>query len=99
MYKAKHNMMESHIHTGREAGLPAPLAAALLPLSILYLEILLRLFDRDNDFFTMGLLRTLLFSTAAGLLIWLVLDLLPWRKVSRGLAIGVMAFGTVFTCV
>jgi len=86
-------------HTGHEKGMPAPLAAAMLPLGILYLEILVRLFDEENTFFTMGLLRTLLFSAAAGLLIYLILELLPWRKVSRGIAIGVMAFGAVFSCI
>lgn len=74
-------------------------ASVLLPLGVLYLEILLRLFDTDNDFWTWGLLRTVLFSLAAGVLIYGLLDLLPWRKLSRGLAIAVMAFGAVFTCV
>ena len=74
-------------------------ASALIPGGILYLELLLRLFDTDNNFFAWGLLRTVLFSLAAGVLIYAVLDLLPWRKWSRGLAIAVMAFGAVFTCV
>lgn len=74
-------------------------AGLLLPGGILYLELLLRLFDTNNDFFTLGLLRTVLFSLAAGALIYLVLDLLRWRALSRGLAIAVMAFGAVFTCV
>jgi len=74
-------------------------ASLLLPGGVLYLEILLRLFDTDNDFWTWGLLRTVFFSLAAGVLIYALLDLLPWRKVSRGLAIAVMAFGAVFTCV
>ena len=74
-------------------------AAMLIPGGIFYLEVLLRLFDTDNVFFTWGLLRTVLFSLAAGVLIYVVLDLLPWRKVSRGLAIAVLAFGAVFTCV
>ena len=35
-------------------------ASALIPGGILYLELLLRLFDTDNNFFTWGLLRTAL---------------------------------------
>lgn len=96
MYVAKRVMSS---HTGHQRGMPAALAAAMLPVGILYLELLLRLFDRDNPFFSMALLRILFFSAAAGLLIYVILDLLPWRKVSRGFAIAVMAFGAVFTCV
>ena len=73
--------------------------AFFLPLGILYLELLLRAFNPDYPFFSMALLRTLLFSTAGGLLFYVLLDLIPRRKVSRGIAIGIMAFGTVFTCV
>lgn len=88
--------MARHVEADRKGRLGA---ALLIPGGILYLEILLRLFDTDNDFFAWGLLRTALFSLAAGALIYVVLDLLPWRKVSRGLGIAVMAFGAVFTCV
>ena len=96
MYEGRHVMLR---HMERKDGLASLLSAALLPMGILYLEVLLRLFDTDNDFFTWGLLWILFFSLAAGLLIYVVLDLLPWRKLSRGLGIAVMAFGAVFTCV
>ncbi len=90
MYVAKHAAASQKGQLG---------AGLLLPGGILYLEILLRLFDTDSVFFAWGLLRTALFSLAAGVLIYVLLDLLPWRKVSRGIGIAVMAFGAVFTCV
>lgn len=88
--------MAKHVATKQRGCLAAGL---LLPCGILYLELLLRLFDQDSIFFTWGLLRTILFSLAAGLLIYVLLDLIPRRGVSRGLAIAVLAFGAVFTCV
>ncbi len=90
--------VESH-HAGRRTGGGAALKAAFFPAGVLYLELLLRAFNSEVAFFDLALLRILCFSAAAGLLIFLILDLLPWRKVSRGVGIGIMAFGTVFTCV
>jgi len=86
-------------HTGRRTHHGNLYPAAILPLGVLYLELLVRAFNRDIQFFSMALLRILLFSSAAGLLFYLILDLLPWKKVSRGIGIGIMAFGTVFSCV
>lgn len=95
-------MYESESVVSQKTGgsrLRSLLSAAYLPLGILYLELQLRLLEEDVAFFSMGLLRVVLFSAAAGLLIFFVLDLLPWKKVSRGLGIAVLAFGAVFTCV
>ena len=60
-------------------------ASLLLPGGVLYLEILLRLFDTDNDFWTWGLLRTVFFSLAAGVLIYALLILVLFRTFSRNL--------------
>ena len=69
------------------------------PAAILYQEVLLRLFDRDIGFFSMALLRIVLFSLAAGLLLFLILDLLPWRRAAR-IAGGVMTvIWTTLLCV
>ena len=69
------------------------------PLGALYGELLLRLFDEENPFFDWALLRVILFTGAAGLLIYFLLDLIPNRKVSRGLGIAVISAGTVYTCI
>lgn len=88
-------------HTGRNrrtAGSPL-LSILFFPAVILYHELLLRVFDRDTPFFDLALLRILFFSLAAGLLLFLILDILPWRKASRiagGVLIGI---GTVIFCV
>lgn len=74
-------------------------SAACFPLMLLYHEVLLRLFDGDSTFFSMGLLRIFLFSLAAGLAVFLALDLIPNRKVSRILGGVLVAGWTVFTCV
>ena len=67
-------------HTGKRKGSGSPLLSALFfPAAILYHELLVRIFDWENPFFAMGLLRTLFFSAAAGLLVFLILDLLPWK--------------------
>ena len=86
-------------YTGRRnTGAPA-LPALFFPAAIFYHELLLRAFDRDTPFLDLALLRTALFSIAAGLLIGLVLDLLPWKRAARiagGVALGL---GTVLFCV
>lgn len=94
-------MKHSH-YTGksRNRGMASPLLSTLFfPAAVLYHELLLRLFDRNTEFFSMALLRILLFSAAAGLLVFLILDLLPWRKAARiagGVLIGVW---TVLVCI
>ena len=86
-------------HTGhRKSGFRFE-PAVIFPAGVLYLELLLRIFNTETPFFSAALVRILLFSMAAGLLLYLILDLLPWRKWSRGLGIAVMSVGTVVTCV
>lgn len=78
----------------------SPLLSILFfPLAILYHELLLRAFDGGSDFFTTALIRIFLFSMAAGLAIFLVLDLLPWRRAARISATVLLALGTVVLCV
>ena len=70
-------------YTGRRSiGGPA-LPALFFPAAVLYHELLLRAFDRSTPFFDLALLRILLFSAAAGLLLSLILDLLPWKTAGR----------------
>lgn len=86
-------------HTGRR-DLGSPLLSLLFfPAAILYHELLLRAFDRSTPFFDLALLRTLLFSAAAGLLLFLLLDLLPWRKAARIAGGVLLGLGTVLFCV
>ena len=68
---------------GQRAGETPLLSALFFPAAVLYQELLLRLFDRDVDFFSVALLRIVLFSLAAGLGLFLILDLLPWRRAAR----------------
>ena len=87
-------------HTGRRRTAGSPLLSILFfPAVILYQELLLRIFDRDTPFFDLALLRILLFSLAAGLLLFLILDLLPWRKAARIAGGIVLGLGTVLFCV
>ena len=91
---------EPKTQTRRRRVSGSPLRSAVsLPLMLLYHEVLLRLFDGDSNFFDLGLLRIFLFSLAAGLAVFLVLDLIPNRKVSRILGGVLVAGWTVFTCV
>lgn len=78
---------------------PAWLGALYFPGAILYGELMLRLFDKDISFFGAGLWRVLFFSAAAGLLVYFLLSILPWRKVSLGIGIGLLAAGAVILCV
>lgn len=60
------------------------LSTLFFPAAALYYEILLRIFDsKYTPFFSAGLLRAVLFSLAAGLLISLILNLIPQKAVSR----------------
>ena len=72
------------------------LSAAWFPCALLYNELLLRAFDGDVRFFSPALLRIVLFSAAAGLLLFLLCDLIPKKGISRFLA-GTVSF--VFTFV
>ena len=76
------------------------LSTLFFPAAVLYYELLLRLFDlKYTAFFSMGLLRILLFSSAAGLLISFALNLIPSKKAARisgGLLLGA---GAVLVCI
>ena len=86
-------------HTGRRSVGSPLLSMLFFPAALLYHELLLRLFDRDVDFFGIALLRLALFDLAAGLCLFLILDLLPWRRAAR-IAGGVLtAIWTVLLCV
>ena len=69
------------------------------PAAILYHELLLRAFDRNTVFFSLALLRTVLFSIAAGLIVALILDLLPWKTAGRIIGGVLLGLGTVLFCV
>ena len=91
-----------HRHTGRGgnrrvSGSPL-LSILFFPAAVLYHELLLRAFDRDTSFFSPALIRTVLFSIAAGLVIFLILDLLPWRRAARTAGTVLLAAGMVILC-
>ena len=86
-------------HRGRRVNGSPLLSILFFPLAILYHELLLRAFDGGSDFFTTALIRIFLFSMAAGLAIFLVLDLLPWRRAAHIAATVLLALGTVVLCV
>ena len=70
----------------------SPLVSMLFfPCALLYHELLLRAFDKDITFFGMALLRILLFSVAAGMLVFFILDVIPNKKVSRVIG-GILIF-------
>ncbi len=98
-YSRRNRGFTPYRHTGRRpAGSPL-LSALFFPAVVLYQELLLRAFDRDVPFFGLALLRILLFSAAAGLLVFLILDLLPWRTAAR-VAGGVLTgLWTILLCV
>ena len=75
------------------------LPALFFPAALLYHELLLRVFDRSTPFFDLALLRILLFSIAAGLVIGLILDLLPWKTAARIIGGVLLGLGTVLFCV
>ena len=75
------------------------LTGLFFPTALVYHEILLRIFDRENPFFTDALFPVILFALAAGFFLTLLFDLLPQRKVSRVCAIVLTVLWTVFVCV
>ena len=100
-YPSKGRRAAPYRHTGRRSRSGgSPLMSALFfPAAILYHELLLRIFDRSTPFFDIALLRILLFSAAAGLLLFLLLDLLPWKSASRIAGGVILGLGTVLFCV
>lgn len=76
------------------------LSVFFFPTLIFYHELLLRAFDQNKTaFFDLALLRTLLFAMAAGVLAFLFLDLLPWRKFARAVGGAFIVSGTMILCV
>lgn len=86
-------------HTGRRPMSSPLLSCLFFPAAILYHELLLRAFDRSTPFFDLALLRIALFSIAAGLVIGLILDLLPWKTAARVAGGVLLGLGTVLFCV
>lgn len=86
-------------YTGRR-NIGGPAASILFfPAAVLYHELLLRAFDQGSVFFELSLLPILLFSAAAGLVIALILDLLPWKTPARIAGGVLLGLGTVIFCV
>ncbi len=84
-------------HTGRRNTLPVA-SVLFFPAVVLYHELLVRAFDRETPFFDIALLRILLFSLAAGLLLFVLLDLLRWRTAGKIAGIVLLALGAVVAC-
>ncbi len=61
-------------------------------LSLPFLELLLRLTDKDTTLFAMGLLRALFAGAAAGMLLWLIGMLIPRKGISRALIAAALFF-------
>ena len=86
-------------HKGRRTGSPM-LPLLFFPVFVLFHELMLRLFNGEEErFLNVSLVRVILFSIAAGLLMFVVLDLLPWKKVSRTAGAVIVFIGTTVTCV
>ena len=86
-------------YTGRRNTSGPVLPALFFPAALLYHELLLRAFDRSTPFFDLALLPIALFSIAAGLVIALILDLLPWKTAGRVAGGVLLVLGTVLFCV
>ena len=70
------------------------------PAAVLYEELLLRAFDRQfTPFWDVALLRILLFSLAAGLVTFVLLDIIPKKGISRLVGALLLFFTIVITCV
>ena len=85
-------------HKGRRGGSPV-LSVLFFPAFVLFHELMLRIFNGEEKFFAVSLLRVILFSVAAGLLMFVVLDLLPWKKFARTAGAVIVFIGTAVTCV
>ena len=86
-------------HTGRYSVGSPLLSMLFFPAAVLYHELLLRLFDPDVGFFGAALLRLVFFSLAAGLCLFLILDLLPWRGAARIAGGAALGIGAVLFCI
>lgn len=66
--------------------------------AFLYWELLLRAFDQDSVFLTAALPRIVLFSLAAGTAVFVLLELIPWSKLSRTAGGLLLLSGSVYIC-
>ena len=76
-----------------------PLRWLFFPLALLYHELLLRAFDSGTVFFDAALAPTALTALGLGLLISLLANALPCRRVSRWAALILTLLWTVYVCV
>lgn len=98
MYTPKYSQQPNRRRTRKKKTSPW-LEFLFFPGAVLYGELLLRFFDKDISFFSGSFWRVLFFSVAAGLFVYFLLSILPNHKVSRGIAIGLLAVGAVILCV
>ncbi len=82
----------------RRTGSPL-LSVLFFPLALIYHELLLRAFDSDVRFFSGSLFTVLLFSFSVGFILFLILDLIPWKTFSRILGGVLMGAYLVVLCV
>lgn len=95
--------MEHENHTRLEQAPQEPPKRSLwplffLPLALIYHELLMHIFDRSVVFLEMPLVYILLFSTAMGLLLSVLVDLLP-RKAAHIVTYALCVGWTVLTCI
>ncbi|MBP3372299.1 MAG: LTA synthase family protein, partial [Clostridia bacterium] len=75
------------------------LTLLLFPLSVVYFECLLRLFDKSCTLFGAALPRVLLFSLGAGLLLSTLLSLIQNDKIRNTVSITLLSILTVYFCI
>ena len=85
--------------TNKKSSLSGLLTIAFFPLSILYGECLLRLFDKSCTLFGRSLWIVMLFSLGAGLLLSAVFALIQNKKVRNIFAIVLLSAATILLCV
>lgn len=98
-YRGRRTANMKHGHSRQQKHGSPVLSVLFFPCFVLFHELMLRLFNKEEAFFSLSLLRILLFSVAAGLLMFVVLELLPWRKISRTAGAVIVFIGTAVTCV
>ncbi len=67
--------------------------------AVLYGELLLRILNPNETLLSPSLVGISLFSLAAGVLVYLLLDLIAWAKLSRTLGGLLLLLGAVYLCV
>ena len=76
-----------------------PLNWIFFPLALLYHELLLRAFDANISFFDGALLPVVLSALGGGLLLSLLTNLLPCRRLTRWASLAAILLWTVYVCV